>query len=177
MSESEILYRAATLAPAAGRVVHGLIVPYGVVADVRDGFSAYREKFAPGAFTRSIAERGNKLRLFTAHDTRRLPVGKVVELHEQHDGVRAAFEISSTRDGDDVLESVNGGYTSNFSVGFRPLRHRMDGDVLVRTEASLREVSLVGLPVYEGATVAGVRSEAPVIARRMAEAHLLLLDI
>lgn len=177
MTESEILYRSATLAPAAGRVVHGLVVPYGVVADVRDGFSTYREKFAPGAFTRSIAERGNKLRLFTAHDTRRLPVGKVVELHEQHDGVRAAFEIAQTRDGDDVLESVNGGYTSNFSVGFRPIRHRTENSVIVRTEASLREVSLVGLAVYEGAAVAGVRAEGLVISRNIAEAHLQLLEL
>lgn len=177
MTESEILYRAATLAPAAGRVVHGLIVPYGVVADVRDGFSTYREKFAPGAFTRSIAERGSKLRLFTAHDTRKLPVGKVVELHEQHDGVHAAFEIAPTRDGDDVLESVNGGYTSNFSVGFRPIRHRTENGVVVRTEASLREVSLVGLPVYEGATVAGIRAEDSVITRSIAEAQLILLDL
>lgn len=174
---TEILYRAATLTPAAGRVVHGLVVPYGVVAEVRDGFSSYREKFAPGAFRRSIAERGSKLRLFTAHDTRRLPVGKVVELHERDDGVRAAFEVANTRDGDDVLESVNGGYTSNFSVGFRPIRHRMDGDVLVRTEASLREVSLVGLPVYDGATVAGVRAEGPFVPRRIAEAQLLLLEL
>jgi len=177
MTTDEILYRSATLAPAAGRVVHGLIVPYNVVAEVRDGFSAYREKFAPGAFRRSITERGNKLRLFTAHDTRRLPVGKPVELHEDHDGVRASFEIANTRDGDDVLESVNGGYTSNFSVGFRPIRHRTENGVIVRTEASLREVSLVGLPVYDGAVVAGVRAEGPVIGRRIAEARLLLLEL
>ena len=177
MTDSEILYRAASLTPGVGRTVYGLVVPYNQTVEVRDSFSRYKERFAPGAFTRSIAERGNKIRLFVGHDTKKLAIGKPVELHEQPDGVHAAFEISDTTAGNDALESVRNGYADSFSVGFRPLRHRMDGDVLVRTEAALREVSLVGLPNYDGATVAGIRAEGPVIARTIAEAQLILLDL
>jgi HK97 family phage prohead protease len=177
MTESEIFYRAAALTPGAGRTVYGLVVPYNQTVEVRDGFSSYHERFAPGAFTRSIAERGQKLKLLLAHDAKRLPIGKVVELHEQPDGVHAAFEIAATRDGDDALEAVRSGVADAFSVGFRPIRHRREGDVIVRTEASLREISLVGVGNYPGAVVAGIRSETPVIARSLAEAHLLLLDL
>jgi HK97 family phage prohead protease len=173
----EILYRAASLTPGVGRTVFGLVVPYNQTADVRDGFSRYRERFAAGSFRRSIAERGNKIRLFVGHDTKKLAIGKPVELFEQADGVHAAFEISDTVAGNDALESVRNGFADSFSIGFRPLRHRMDGDVLVRTECAIREVSLVGLPNYEGATIAGVRSEGPTIQRSIAEASLRLLEI
>jgi HK97 family phage prohead protease len=177
MTESEILYRSASLTPGVGRTVYGLVVPYGQTVEVRDRFSRYKERFEPGAFRRSIAERGQKLRLFTGHNTRKLPIGKAVELHEQPDGLHASFEIAQTRDGDDALELVRNGFADAFSVGFRPIRNRMDGDVVVRAEASLREVSLVGLAQYEGAVVAGVRAEGPFVSRSIAEATLLLLDL
>jgi hypothetical protein len=35
----------------------------------------------------------------------------------------------------------------------------------------------VGLPNYDGATVAGIRAEGPVIGRHIAEAQILLLDL
>lgn len=174
---TEILYRSASLTTGIGRTVYGVVAPYGQTVEVRDGFSQFKERFAPGAFTRSIAERGSKLKLFVGHDTRRLAIGKVTELFEQPDGLHAAFEISDTTAGNDALESVRNGYADSFSVGFRPIRHRMDGDVLVRTECALREVSLVGLPNYDGATVAGIRAEGPVISRSIAEATLQLLEL
>ena len=157
---TDILFRNAELTHGSGRTVHGVAVPYGQVAEVSDGGGRpYRERFEFGAFDRSIRERGNKVRLFTGHDTRRLPIGRAVELREQRDGLHAAFEIAATRDGDDALELVRSGTVDSFSIGFRGIRDHMDGDVVVRTEASLWEVSLVGMPSYAGAAVAGVRSQ------------------
>jgi phage head maturation protease len=57
--------------------------------------------------------------------------------------VHGAFLVARTREGDDALELVDSGIVDGFSVGFIPVREPRDGDVTVRTEASLREVSLV----------------------------------
>ena len=172
---AQILFRTADLAPGAGRTVHGIAVPFGQVAEVSDGGRPYREQFEFGAFRRSIAERGHKVRLFGNHQTRQFPVGRAVELNEQRDGLHCAFEIASTRDGDDALELVRSGTVDSFSVGFSSIRDRMDGDVLVRVEASLREISLTAMPAYSGAAVAGVRSQL-VISRSLAQARLRVLD-
>jgi uncharacterized protein len=174
-----ILYRSAELTPGTGRTVHGIVVPYGQTAEVSDGGVPYPEKFVFGALTRSIAERGNKIRLFTGHDTRRLPIGKATELREAGDGLHAAFEIADTSDGRDALELVRSGVVDGFSIGFRSIRHRMEGNTVVRTEAALMEVSLVGLPTYPGALVAGVRSQQtyPVIGHTVAAARLRLLRL
>jgi len=157
---SEILYRATELlrASTTGREIFGTILPYNETVEIREFGTVYRERFQAGSFSRSLRERGDKIRLFTQHDsTRKLPVGKAVELTEHPDSLRAAFAIAATRDGDDILELVRSGTVDSFSVGFKPLKQRMDGNVLVRTECALIEVSLVGIPAYEGATVAGIR--------------------
>jgi HK97 family phage prohead protease len=142
---SAILYRTAELTPGAGRTVHGIAVPYGQVAEVSDGGPAYRERFEYGAFRRSIAERGHTIRLFGNHATRQFPVGKAVDLREERDGLHAAFEIVATRDGDDALELVRSGTVDSFSVGFAGIREHRDNGVVVRTAASLREVSLTAM--------------------------------
>jgi HK97 family phage prohead protease len=172
---SAILYRTAELTTGSGRTVHGVAVPFGQVAEVSDGGRPYREQFAYGAFSRSIAQRGDKVRLFVGHDTRSLPVGRATELQEQRDGLHVAFEVAATSSGDDVLELVRSGTADSFSIGFRGIREHRQGDVTVRTEAALMEVSLVGIGAYSGATVAGVRSQF-VIPRGLAEARLSLLD-
>lgn len=175
---STILFRTAGLSPGTGRTIFGRVVPFGEVAEVSDGGRPYLERFEYGAFSRSISERGAKVKLFTGHDIRRLPVGRAVELSEQRDGLHAAFELADTADGRDALELVKTGVVDSFSVGFRGIRERMDGDVVVRTEAALMEVSLVGLPAYAGAAIAGVRSQPSlVIPYSVAMRRMKLLDL
>ena len=57
-----------------------------------------------------------------------------------------------------MLTLVRDGVLDSFSVAFRPVRDRRENGVIVRAEASLSEVSLVGQPAYEGALVAGIRA-------------------
>jgi Escherichia/Staphylococcus phage prohead protease len=142
-----------------GRTVHGVIVPFGETADVQDRMGqTYKEKFARGSFERSIRERGSKIRLFSQHDHQAMPVGKAVELREEDRGLVGSFEIAPTRAGEDALALVRGGYVQSFSVGFAPIADEEVDGVVVRTEASLREVSLVHSPAYSGAAIEGVRS-------------------
>lgn len=159
---TDILYRTGLVrADGDGRTVHGLGVPFNVVAEVDDGLGPYQERFEYGAFARSIAERGHKVKLIANHDVRRFPVGRATSLEERPDGLHVAFAVAATRDGDDVLELVRSQTVDAFSVGFSPRRERRDGDVTVRTEVALREVSLTAFPAYEGAAIAGVRSAHP----------------
>ncbi|VBA60289.1 HK97 family phage prohead protease [Mycobacterium attenuatum] len=173
---SAILYRTAELEPGSGRELFGRAVPYDEVAEIHDFTGQYLEKFAFGSFARSIEQRGSKIRLLTGHDHRRLPVGRATELREQPDGLYASFEVAPTQAGDELLTLVRGGYVGAFSIGFTPIKEHWSGKVLVRTEASLREISVVNEPAYIGATIAGTRSESLVISRSLAQARLDLLE-
>ena len=144
-----------------GRTLFGRIVPYGEIAEVADSAGRpYRERFVPGAFARSIAQRAEKVRLLVNHEHRtRLPIGRAVNLSEADDGLHGEFHVSATRDADEVLELVRDGVLDAFSVGFSPVRDRKASDGTVeRVEASIRECSVVSFPAYAGAAIAGLRS-------------------
>ncbi|GAA1925491.1 HK97 family phage prohead protease [Streptomyces durmitorensis] len=158
-----------------GRTVYGVAVPYGQTVDIEEFGQAYKEQFAPGSFARSIRERGDKVKLCVNHESRKLPIGRATELRETADGLHAAFAVSATRDGDEALQLVRDGVVDSFSVGFRPVRDRRDGDVVVRVEASLWEVSLVSWPAYAGAGVTGVRTAHPALSVDIARRRLELL--
>ncbi|MFE3443170.1 HK97 family phage prohead protease [Nocardia sp. NPDC059180] len=164
----EVLHRSAPMGDTTGRTVHGTVVPYGEIATVRDFPSgrSYRERFQMGAFARSIEQRGHKIRLLIQHSERSLPVGQAVELTEVSTGLRAVFLISDTTAGNDALTLIRDGIIDSFSIGFSPIRDHIDSDgVVVRTEAAMREVSLVTTsPAYSKALIAGVRTQdVPVI--------------
>lgn len=163
------------------RTVHGLVVPFGEVADIHEYGRTYRERFVRGAFERTIRERGERTKLLTSHDGHnRLPIGRAVELREDAAGLFGAFRVSQTQTGDEVLELVRDGALDSFSIGFRPVRERSahdpSGPVVERTEVALREVSVVTFPAYAGAQIAGVRAEPFLTAdearRRVAVARM-----
>ena len=178
-----ILYRSTELASGSGREIFGRAVPYGVTIDnILDSTGeAIRERFELGAFSRSIRERGHKVKLLTSHDRRKLAVGRAVDLREESDGLYSSFEVANTRDGDELLELVRTGVVDSFSIGFQPVRDRrerdrVNGDLVTRLEAKLIEVSAVNFPAYEGALIGGVRSELS-IPRAVAERRLKLLEL
>jgi len=174
---ANFFYRSADLTPGAGRPVYGVAIPYGQVAEVSDGDGfSYLERFEFGACSRTIRERGSKVKLLALHDHRRFPIGKATSLTERSDGLHGEFAIPETREGDDVLTLIRDGVLDSFSIGFRGIRERTEGGVRVRTEVALIEVSLVGLPAYEGALVGRVRSQL-VIPKAVAERRLRLLEL
>ncbi|WP_337478189.1 HK97 family phage prohead protease [Mycobacteroides abscessus] len=174
----KIKFRSAELTPGTGRTIFGIAVPYGQVTEIDEFGSQFLERFEYGAFAKSIAERGHKVKLLTSHNSRTLALGKAVDLREQQDGLHASFEVAETRDGDEALALVRSGTVDSFSVGFSVVRERWDGEVRTVTEAILREVSLVNFPAYQGAVVGGVRSAAHslVIPRSVAQAWIDLLN-
>lgn len=171
---------AADPASVDGRRIGGLAVPFGVDSPPRPWKNGgnVRHRFAFGAFSRSIAERGEKLRLFVGHDTSRLPVGRAVELAETQDGLRAVFELAEGPAGDEALQAVRTGLATGFSVGVDPIRFDEDGDRITHTETRLREISLTAMPAFEGATAAAFAEDAPAtLSHHEAAARLRLAEL
>lgn len=145
------------------RTVFGTVMPYNTVSMVRDaGGPAYKERFAPGSFARSIAQRGDKVRLYGMHNRAMggFPIGEPVDWSDGPDKLTAAFRLyEGTTDADNALSLVRQGGFNGFSVGFGPIDGgtRKDGDIVTRTEAALGEVSLVDIPAYPTALIDGVR--------------------
>ena len=142
-----------------GRTIVGLAVPFNRVATVSDdGRTSYKESFAPGSFTRTLAHRGDKVRIFSQHKTERLPIGKASKLEETGPGLEAHLRVSDTSDGNDVLTLVRDGVLTGLSVGFRGLKHELRNNVRVRTEVTLSEISIVTDPAYPDAQISGIRA-------------------
>jgi len=149
-----------------GRTLTGTVVPYHT--DTRIGH--YVETFLPGAFADATTT-PETTRLLVAHEAHRLPIGRAVTLTEEARGLLGDFLVSRTASGDDVLALAADGVRLGLSVGFVPLEDRWtrDRSRVERVRATLVEVSVVGVPAYEDALVASVRSEqARTFARRHA---------
>ncbi|MFE7804129.1 HK97 family phage prohead protease [Streptomyces sp. NPDC057430] len=162
-----ILYRSyGALVSADGaadrRTIFGIVCPFNQVVEIRDSYGGYLERFAAGAFRKTINEAGARVKLLRGHDARSLPVGRAVELREQPNGLYGAFRVAETAAGDELLTLVRDGVADAFSVGFRPIREREQrtdsGMIVVRTEVQLMEVSVVALGAYPSALIAGIRS-------------------
>lgn len=144
-----------------GRTIYGLAAPFNTPADIFEMGQRFTEMIAPGAFTRTIAERGNKVKLLALHDMQSLPIGRATNLVEDTRGLVGEFRVSATAAGDEALTLVRDGALDSFSIGFSLVRDAWQGDQRTLHEVRLHEVSLVPFPAYETALVAGVRSSGP----------------
>lgn len=143
-----------------GRTVCGLIAPFNIAATVDDGDGPYRESFTRSAFTKTIAERGDKVKFLAHHNKRTNPLGRATLLREDASGVYGEFLVSKTQAGDEVLELVRDGVLDSFSVGFIPIRSRRNHEgVVERSEVALRETSIVAFPAYADAVVSAIRED------------------
>ena len=138
------------------RLIIGIAVPYDE--------TTYRvpggERVIRGAFKRSIQHRGGKIPLAAAHDPR-MVMGYSQEWEETTEGLLGSFRVNDGGKGDQLLEDVRNGYYPSMSVGFEATRtgvHRAPDGVMEVREAKLVEVSLCGIPAYEGASVLAVRT-------------------
>lgn len=127
------------------RTITGLAVPYGQVTNI----GGYSERFEKGAFGEA-----NDVKLFYGHSE---PIGLVTNGADTDEGYLIEARISETERGNEVYTLMKDGVLNRFSVGFLPVEHRMEKDVVVRTKAELKEVSVVAFPAYEGAKVSEVR--------------------
>lgn len=144
-------------ADGTGRTITGIVVPFDTVARVSDGGRPYDEMHQRGSFQKTIAERGDRVKLLLQHD-RNNPIGKATLLREDAAGLYGEFSVSAIPAGDQAIELVRDGVLDSFSIGFAPVKsYKTSEGTVVRTENALRETSLVTFPAYDGARIMALR--------------------
>lgn len=152
-------------ADGEGRTVYGMLVPFDTPTQIGGLLGGYEERFAHGAFAKSINDgAATRAKLTVGHRLELLPIGRVQELREDPAGLVGSFYVSKTVDGDDALQRIRDGAVDSFSIEFQPIRSEWNQDrtAVTRREAKLLGASLVAYPAYESALVSGVRSVAAV---------------
>lgn len=142
------------------RIVEGIVVPWGETSFLTP--DPRGERFRPGSLTRTVRERGDRVKLYRAHDHNQA-VGKPVAWKTNHDaGCWVQFRIANTPPGDEVLTEIREGMLDAFSVGFLPVRETRGADGAREiVEASLHEVSICPMGAYDGARVLAMRTPRP----------------
>ena len=143
------------------RIVEGIVVPWGETSFLTPDPKG--ERFRPGSLSRTIAEKGDRVKLFRSHNHERA-VGRAVAWKPDHEaGCWAQFRVGTGADGDDLLAEVADGLLDAFSVGFQPIRTQRGADGAREIlEARLHEVSIAPIGAYDGARVLAMRTPTTV---------------
>lgn len=122
-----------------------------------------RDLILPGAFARSLAERGTSgVRMLFQHDPAE-PIGTWLSLREDAVGLhvrgRLTLDVARARE---VLALMRAGAIDGLSIGFRTVEGRTDPRSRVRrlSRIDLWEVSVVTFPMQPDARIAGVKRAA-----------------
>ena len=130
------------------------------------GYDEFRERFAPGAFTQSLA--ADDQRALWSHDMSRV-LGRTgngtLRLFEDEIGLRFELDLPNTTLGNDTYETIKRGDVDGVSFGFIPRKQEWDetnesGVIRTISDAELLEISPVAFPAYPDSAVA-VRSKDP----------------
>lgn len=154
---------------AEGRTIEG----YAAVFGNRD---MGNDVIHPGAFTKTITERGQRVKFLWQHDTKR-PLGPPLELREDSKGLFVRAKVSETSWGNDALALARDGALDGMSIGYDAIPastdylKSADGETVRNLrELKLWEFSLVTFPMNEDATVTAVKEAEMAAAEAAAEA-------
>lgn len=111
-----------------------------------------------GAFSRTLAQRGAKVKLLWQHDMEK-PIGKPTLLEEREGGLYIEGKISDTERGREAMTLLRDGVIDSMSIGYsvKEADYYEDGVRVIR-DLDLYEVSLVTFPMNENARVTSVKS-------------------
>lgn len=140
---------------AEGRTIEGYAATFGNMDRVKDVIH-------PGAFTKTLTERGNRIKFLWQHDQKE-PIGKMIEMREDPRGLFVKAVISDTARGRDALALLKDGAIYEMSIGYQPMVSDFSklGEETVRNlrEIKLHEASLVTMPANEQAVVTALKAE------------------
>lgn len=136
------------------RIIEGLAVPFGEIAQLGDA----KYQFTEGSLRPARA----RTPLLMGHDTNR-PVGVLMGLDDTAHGAVARFKIDRGPEGDLALEQAQSGSRAGLSIGAQIVAADSGEDgVRVVTQASLLEVSLCSIAAFSEAAVTSVTAQANV---------------
>jgi hypothetical protein len=100
---------------------------------------------------------GRKSLPMLLHHDRTRPVGVWTEFQDQPDGLHVKGRFSTSRAGTEAREDVKGGIITGLSMGFRTLKHRLEGKSRHLLQVGLHEISLVTVPMNNRTRVISVK--------------------
>lgn len=114
----------------------------------------------PGAFTKTIAEGWERVKILALHNDYDLPIGKPLELREDAHGLYIKGKISDTAMGKDVKTLLRDKVLNEMSIGYDPVTFDYDKEDGVRhlREVKLWEVSIVTWAMNPKALVTGYKA-------------------
>lgn len=111
----------------------------------------------PGAFKKTIQERGNQVKVLWQHMD---PIGKAIHMEEDSKGLYVEAYISNTTLGNDALALAQDGVIDKLSIGYEVIKDDYDAGQKARLlkELKLHEFSMVTFPANDQAAITGVKS-------------------
>lgn len=152
---------------ADGLTIEGYVTVFNERETIDDWLGSYTEEIAPGAFAKTLEQRGPakvRMQFDHGHDFLfgGLPIGAWEDLHEDERGLWGRGRIHDTWHTVPIRAAIESGALQGQSFRFRVLGdawdHTGDADHRTITEVSLLEAGPVVWPAYEATTV-GVRSQ------------------
>lgn len=136
---------------------------------------AGRDRVVKGAFAKTIAERGHRVKILWQH-SRYDPIGRPTSLVEDDAGLNISAKVSRTSLGQDVMVLMQDGVVDQLSIGYDVIKDNWDREANVRDllEIRLWEVSPVTFPMNELAMVTGVKHMSIADLEILAERATLL---
>lgn len=131
-----------------GRIVEGLIIPYG-----KAGMTSHGQVTAKKGSI-SIPADPKHVKLFRDHSNEQgsTPVGYATEIYETEQGIMAKFRVAETDDGNIALTDVREGVRDALSVEL--VNQQIEAGQL--TAGQLTAVALVAVPAFDAARVTSV---------------------
>lgn len=179
---AEVEFRAETEGPTLGTLQgYAAVFDSDTLIDSWEG--RFVERMAPGAFAKTLKERGDKIKVLFNHgfdpSIGDKPLGKPRLMEERSQGLWVEVPLDDTTYNRDLVASLRSGALDGMSIRFSVKREDVDDteDLPVRTvrEAKLYEFGPVTFPAYE-ATTAGVRGRDAYAAWRTAHPGRELSD-
>ena len=132
----------------------------------------------PGAFTKTLAEGWERVKILALHNDYWLPIGRPLELREDACGLFLSAKVSETTMGRDIKVLLKDGVLNELSIGYDPVVFDYD-ETGVRhlREVKLWEVSLVTWAMNPEATVTGYKSMQESAARAKALSNDILMEL
>jgi len=106
-------------------------------------------------FEKDSIDFSKPIKLLLEHDRTR-PIGKMIDVTADENGIEATFKVAATIAGDDSLLEAAEGLRDGFSVGVKINEWKNEEGVLRIKSSSLQEVSLVTEPAIDTARVSEI---------------------
>ena len=139
----------------------GIFTGYAAVFNVVDDGGDIIE---PGAFTKTIAERGptgkDRIKILALHNDKWLPIGKPLELYEDSYGLFVKGKISNTTMGNDVKTLLKDKVLTELSIGYDAIKSIYDKEGRrILKELRLYEFSPITWAMNSAAAVTGYKAK------------------